>query len=110
MKMIAIEQFAQIHLTVGTIEQCEIIEKSDKLYKLQVNFGPIGKRQVLSGIRKHFTPEDLIGKQAVFVTNLKPRTMMGLESQGMLLTAETEEKKLVIIQPGNKVPNGTRLK
>ncbi len=107
---IAIEQFAQIHLTIGTIEQCEIIEQSDKLYKLQVNFGPIGKRQVLSGIRKHFTPEDLIGKQAVFVTNLKPRTMMGLESQGMLLTAETEEKKLVIIQPGNKVPNGTRLK
>ena len=107
---IGIEQFAQIHLTVGTIEQCQIIEQSDKLYKLQVDFGPIGKRQVLSGIRKYFAPEDLMGKQAVFVTNLKPRTMMGLESQGMLLTAQTEEKTLVLIQPGKQVPDGTRLK
>ena len=107
---IAIEDFAKVHLSVGTIEQCEIIEQSDKLYKLQVDFGTLGKRQILSGVRKHFSPEELIGKQAVFVTNLKPRKMMGLESQGMLLTAESTDKKLSIISPTIVVPNGTRLK
>ena len=107
---IAIEDFAKVHLTVGTIEQCEIIEQSDKLYKLQVDFGTLGKRQILSGVRKHFATEELIGKQAVFVTNLKPRKMIGLESQGMLLTAESADKKLSIISPTIVVPNGTRLK
>ena len=107
---IAIEDFAKVHLTVGTIEQCEIIEQSDKLYKLQVDFGTLGKRQILSGVRKHFSPEELIGKQAVFVTNLKPRKMMGLESQGMLLTAESADKKLSVVSPTIAVPNGTRLK
>lgn len=107
---ITIEDFAKVHLSVGTIEQCEIIEQSDKLYKLQVNFGTLGKRQILSGVRKHFAPEELIGKQAVFVTNLKPRKMMGLESQGMLLTAENDQKKLGFISPTIAVPNGTRLK
>ncbi len=107
---IAIEDFAKVHLTVGTIEHCEIIEQSDKLYKLQVNFGTVGKRQILSGVRKHFAPEELIGKQAVFVTNLKPRKMMGLESQGMLLTAENDQKRLSVVAPTISVPNGTRLK
>ena len=107
---ITIEDFAKVHLTVGTIEQCEIIEQSDKLYKLQVDFGSLGIRQILSGVRKHFTPHELIGKQAVFVTNLKPRKMLGLESQGMLLTAETADKKLSVITPTVPVLNGTRLK
>jgi methionyl-tRNA synthetase len=106
---ISFDEFAKVHLNVGTIEQCEEIPSSDKLYKLQVDFGKLGKRQILSGIRKFFTKEDLIGKQAVFVTNLKPRTMLGLESQGMLLTAKNAEGKINLIIPTNPVENGTQL-
>jgi methionyl-tRNA synthetase len=108
---ITIDDVVKVHLVVGTIEACEPIEKSDKLYKLQVNFGDKGMRQVLSGIRKSYeSPEDLIGKQAVFVYNLKPRAMMGLESQGMVLTAQAEDNKVKIITPSQPVPNGTLLR
>ena len=107
---ITIDEFAKVHLMVGTIEECQEIEQSDKLYKMQVNFGALGMRQILSGVRKHFKVEDLKGKQAVFVVNLKPRKMLGLESQGMMLTAEDADKKLSIVSPHVQVPNGTKLK
>lgn len=107
---ISIDDFLKVELAVGTIEQCEDVPKSDKLLKLQVNFGERGMRQILSGVKKHFSPQDLMGKQAVFVFNLNPRMMMGLESHGMLLTAETEDKKLNFITVPHPVPNGTKLK
>lgn len=107
---ININDFTKIQLLVGTIEECEIVTKSDKLLKLQVNFGDKGKRQILSGVRKSFEPNDLIGKQAIFVFNLEPRAMMGLESHGMMLTAFNSEGKLEIIKPENKVVNGSQLK
>lgn len=107
---IGIEDFAKVQLSVGTIVSCEEISGSDKLYKLNVDFGPLGIRQILSGIRQFFAPNELLNKQAVFVTNLKPRKMMGLESHGMLLTAQTEDKKLSLLNPGKPVPNGTHLK
>ncbi len=84
--------------------------KTDKLYKLQVNLGPLGMRQVLSGIQKYFAPDDLIGKQAVFVCNLKPRKMLGLESQGMLLVSEDADGKLQLITVGASVPDGERIR
>lgn len=105
-----IDYVSRVELRVGTIEQCEEIPKSEKLYKLQVNFGEQGMRQVLSGIKQFFTKEQLIGKQCVFVFNLKPRVMMGLESQGMVLTATDGQGKLQLINAENPVPNGTRLK
>lgn len=107
---ISIDDFLRVELVVGTIKECEEVPKSDKLLKLQVNFGERGTRQILSGVRKHFACTDLIGKQAVFVYNLNPRMMMGLESHGMLLTAEAEDKKLNFITVPNPVPNGTKLK
>lgn len=105
---IDIETLSKVELVVGTIEHAEIVEKSDKLLKMHVNFGPRGQRTILAGIRKWYLPVDLIGKQAVFVYNLKPRLMMGHESQGMLLIAQGSEGGHVI-SPGNPVPNGTRL-
>lgn len=107
---ITIDEFAKVNLMVGTIEECQEIEQSDKLYKMQVNFGALGIRQILSGVRKHFKIEDLKGKQAVFVVNLKPRKMLGLESQGMMLTVENADKKFSILSPQIQVPNGTKLK
>lgn len=106
---ISIDDVIKVELRVGTIESCESIPKSEKLYKMQVNFGDFGKRQILSGIKASFTPEELIGQQALFVFNLKPRKMMGLESQGMLLVAKNEQGTLEFIKPRNPVPNGTQL-
>ncbi len=80
---ITIEDLIKVELVVGTIEQCEIVEQSDKLLRMQVDLGDKGKRQILAGIRQSYMPEELIGKQGLFVINLKPRKMAGLESQGM---------------------------
>jgi methionyl-tRNA synthetase len=107
---IVIEDFLKVKLVVGTIEACEEISSSDKMFKLQVNFGPLGTRQILSGVRKHFVACDLIGKQGVFVYNLKPRKMLGMESQGMMLFAEKEDGHLSMILPAQSVPNGSQLR
>jgi methionyl-tRNA synthetase len=107
---IDIQDFTKVMLLVGTIEQCEEVPGSDKLLKLQVNFGSYGMRQVLSGVKKYFTCQDLIGKQGIFVYNLAPRKMMGLESHGMMLFAEDEQQHLKMATVGAPVPNGTRLK
>jgi methionyl-tRNA synthetase len=106
---ITIDDFVKVELRVGTIVECQIISESEKLYKLQVHFGPIGNRQILSGVRKFLTTDQLIGKQAVFVTNLQPRKMVGYESDGMLLTAKNAEGSLYIISPTLTVPDGTQL-
>lgn len=106
---IDITDFAKIELRVGTIVACETIPKSDKLYKLMVDFGDCGIRQILSGIRQSFQPEELINQQAVFVYNLKPRMMMGLESQGMILTAKDDQGKIQLLSAQKVVPNGTKL-
>jgi len=107
---ISIEEFSKVKLMIGTIEQCEEVPQSDKLYKLQVNFGSLGMRQILSGIKKHFAPEQLKGRQGTFVVNLKPRKMMGLESHGMMLLAEDATGKLQLICPAGPVANGTLLR
>ncbi len=106
---IDIQDFAKVKLMVGTIEQCQEVSGSDKLYQLHVDLGATGKRQILSGVRKYFKPEELIGKQAVFVVNLKPRKMMGMESQGMMLTAG-DEHNFSVLSPNSKIANGTILK
>jgi methionyl-tRNA synthetase len=107
---ISIEEFSKVKLMIGTIQECQEVPQSDKLYKLQVNFGPLGMRQILSGIKKHFMPEQLKGRQGTFVVNLKPRKMMGLESHGMMLLAEDETGTLQMICPAGPVANGTLLR
>jgi len=108
---ITIDDFTKIYLLVGTIEQCSQVPKSDKLLQLQVNFGPYGTRQILSGVRQQFSHEELVGRQGIFVYNLAPRKLMGLESHGMMLFAQdSQTEKLRIVAPEQSVPNGTRLK
>lgn len=105
---IIIDDFIKVSMMVGTIEKSEEVEGSDKLLKLQVNFGPLGMRQILSGVKKTYKPEDLLGKQGVFVTNLKPRKMMGFESHGMMLFALNDGKQ-TFVTSSLQVPNGTRV-
>lgn len=107
--MITIDDVVKLKLVVGTIEQAEPVAKSDKLLKLQVNFGPRGMRQILSGIAKTYSPSELIGKQALFVVNLKPRQMMGLESHGMLFMTKDDTHKSRIMVPHEPVANGAEL-
>ena len=89
-KEIDIEDFIKIKLKVGTVVACEAIKKSDKLLKSQVKVGD-EVRQIVSGISRHYSPEEMLGKQVIVITNLKPRKPMGVLSQGMILAAENGE-------------------
>lgn len=107
---ISIDDFTKVELVVGTVTDAQEIEKSDKLLKLTVDFGPLGQRTILAGIKKWYKPSDIIEKQAVFVFNLKPRELMGHTSQGMLMMGSDETGKPQPMFPAAKVPNGTRLR
>lgn len=105
---IDIEHFAKVKLRVALVETVESVPKSKKLLKLQVNLGPqLGSRQILSGIAQFYTPEALIGKRVVVVSNLKPAKLMGLESHGMLLAGSSDDNSaLAIIEPSEHLPLG----
>ena len=108
---ITIDDFTKIELRVAQILVCERIPKADKLLRLEVDLG-YEKRQILSGIAEWYTPEELIGRRIVVITNLAPRRMRGLESHGMLLAASTEGGKpyLATFADADALPLGSRLK
>ncbi len=136
--MATVDEFHNIEMMVGTILTAEYIPGADKLLKLTVDFGPLAKpqievsgntksiedepacadeaaptqdiRQILSGIREYYEPEQLIGKQCPFVTNLDPRTMRGLTSYGMILAAGPADGGAVLLHPDKPIPNGTKLR
>ena len=103
---IVFDDFAKIDLRVGTIVAAEKVEKADKLLKLQVNLGT-ETRTIVSGIALHFEPDAIVGKQVTVVTNLAPRKMRGIESNGMILMAEDADGKLVFVNPNVAVANGS---
>ncbi len=105
---IEFDDFAKIDLKVGTIVAAEKVEKADKLLKLQIDLG-FETRTVVSGIALHFVPEEIVGKQVVVVTNLAPRKMRGIESNGMILMAEDADGKLKFINPLDKMSNGSQI-
>jgi methionyl-tRNA synthetase len=107
---ITIDDVVKVELLVGTIDACEEVEGSDKLVKMTVNLGAKGIRTILAGIKKSYVPAELVGKRGLYITNLKPRKMAGIESQGMMLVAEDEHGKVQLMQAPVGVPNGTRLK
>ena len=94
--MITIDDFAKVELKVGEIIACEKVPKSSKLLHETVKFGD-EIRSVVSGIAKHYTPEEMVGKKVVFVTNLEPRKVCGVLSEGMILAAEDENGKLALV-------------
>lgn len=108
--LISINDFAKCQLIIGTIVSCEEVEGSDKLYKMQVDCGPRGMRQIFSGVRKNMSKEDLVGKQGVVVANLPPRKMPGGVSEGMLLYAGDNSGNYRLASVSGLVDNGTQLK
>jgi len=97
-----------VDLRVAKVVACEPVEKSDKLLRLQLEDG-VGTRQVVSGIRQWYAPEDLIGKKIVLVANLKPAKLRGVESQGMILAADSGDGARVIFVD-NDLPNGSKIR
>lgn len=106
---IAYSDFATLEIKIGTITTVEVVPDADKLLKLTVDIGGGEVRQIVSGIRAFFAdPQELVGKQCPFLTNLEPRVIRGLESQGMILAAGDNET-FSLLHPSNVLPAGTEV-
>lgn len=106
---ITYDEFIKLDIRIGTITAVDIVEDADKLLKLTVDFGEVEPRQIVSGIRMFFEdPQFLVGKQCPFVVNLAPRVIRGLESQGMIMAASTENM-FALLLPHNSLPAGTKV-
>src|SRR3990167_5619224 len=105
--MVSFEDFSKLELKVGTVLEAEDLEGSEKLIKLKVDLGEESPRQILAGVKQWYKPKDFVGKQVVVVANLEPRTMMGIESQGMMLAADCEDGPVFLTVP-KKIPAGTK--
>lgn len=103
------DDFDKLELRIGTITAAEKVQKADKLLKLEVDLG-FEKRTIVSGIAQHFAPESLIDKQVIVVVNLAPRKMRGIESQGMILSAEQADGRLILVGPHQPTANGSLVK
>jgi methionyl-tRNA synthetase len=106
--MISIDDFSKVEVQVGTVKSAERVPDTDKLLRLLVDFGEeSGPRQIVSGINAYVNePEDLVGRQLAFVTNLEPRTIRGLESNGMLFAVGNGDT-FAFLTPDREVPPGT---
>ncbi len=109
--MISIEDFKKVEIIVGKILSAEKVSDTDKLLKLSVDLGEASPRQIISGISLYFPDHSvLVGKKCVFVGNLEPRTIRGLESQGMILAVSTEDGKFSLLEPNSEIPAGARVR
>jgi len=102
------EDFKKVEMRVGKVLDVKEVSNTENLYKLIVDFGE-EKRQAISGIKKWYKPEDLIGKKFVFVTNLERRKFFGEESQCMILAAEDKNGNVVLIQPEKDIEIGSKI-
>lgn len=106
---IQFEDFEKLDIRVGTVLECTKVPKADKLLQFLIEDG-LEKRTIVSGIAKWYNPEELVGKQVCFIANLAPRKLRGIESQGMILSAENFDGSLSLIQPSSAVEAGSEVK
>ena len=102
---VSFDEFQKMDIRVSTILEAEKVAKTKKLLKLTIDTG-IDKRTIVSGIAEYYTPEQLIGRQVLVLTNLAPRQIKGIESRGMILMAEDALGRLVLLQPEDKTMSG----
>jgi len=107
--LITIDDFAKVELRVAEVIKAEKHPKADKLLVLTLNVGD-HTRQVVSGIAQFYTPQSLVGKKLVLVANLKPATLRGVESQGMILAGEDAQGRIVVVTPEADLPPGTKVR
>lgn len=106
---ITFDDFTKLDLRTGTIITAEKVAKADKLLKLTIDTG-LDKRTVVSGIAAHYSPDDIIGRKVTILINLAPRSLKGIESQGMILMAENSEGKLCFVEPSEPFANGSEIR
>ena len=106
---IPFDDFLKLDIRVGKVLECAKVPKADKLLQFRIDDG-MGGRTIVSGIAKYYKPEDLVGKEVCFVANFAPRKLKGIESQGMILSAENADGRLVVIGPHGEVKPGAQVK
>ena len=106
---VSIEDFAKLQFAVGEIIDCEAVKKSKKLLCSRVRIGS-EVRQIVSGIKSAYSPEEMIGKKVMVITNLKPAKLAGLLSEGMILCAEDAEGNLALMTPEKDLPSGSEIR
>ncbi len=110
MKLVSFSDWQKIDLRVGKILKVEDVEGADKLYKLNVDIGE-EKRTLVAGIKKYYSKEELKGKKVILFVNLEPKILKGIESQGMILAAVSEdEKKVILISPEKDIDVGSKIR
>lgn len=107
--MISHSDFAKMDLRIGKISSVEKVENTAKLYKILVDLGNGQTQQIISGLAETYTIEELIGKNIIMLTNLEPKQIKGLESQGMLLAAVDDNKNISLITPDKNLKSGTKI-
>jgi len=105
---ITFDEFKKLDARVGTVTQVERVPRTEKLYRILVDLGPLGTRQTLSSLVGYYEPNELIGRRVIFLYNLKPTKFSGEVSQGMLLAAE-QDSKLALLTTDREIPNGSRI-
>lgn len=106
--MINFEDFNKLDIRIGTITEAEPIERTDKLLKLKIDLGE-ETRELVAGIADEYKPEDIKGKQIPILTNLEPKTIKGIESQGMILAIDIDNKA-TLLHPDKEIPNGSKVR
>nr|WP_321374092.1 methionine--tRNA ligase [uncultured Bacteroides sp.] len=106
---IEFDDFTKLDIRVGTVLECQKVPKADKLLQFKIDDG-LECRTIVSGIAKHYAPEELVGKQVCFIANLAPRKLKGIVSEGMILSAENNDGSLALIMPGKEVKPGSEVK
>ena len=105
---ITYDDFMKMQFQVGEIISCEEVPKSKKLLCSQVRIGSVTK-QIVSGIKQHYSAEEIVGKKVMVLVNLKPAKLAGVVSEGMLLCAENENGELALMTPEKKMPSGAEI-
>lgn len=110
MEQVEFSDWEKLDLRIAKIKEVQEIEGADKLWKLSLDAGDLGEKTICAGIKKSYSKEQLIGKSIVYFSNLKPRIMKGVESQGMLLAASSpDHSKIVLITPEQEIEPGSRI-
>jgi methionyl-tRNA synthetase/methionyl-tRNA synthetase C-terminal region/beta chain len=107
-EMTSFDDFMKMDIRVGTVLECTKVPKADKLLQFKIDDG-MGGRTIVSGIAKYYNPEDLVGKQVCFIANFPTRKLKGIESQGMILSAEDADGRLVVVSPSDNVKPGCQV-
>ena len=106
---VTFDDFTRLDIRVGRVTECTKVPKADKLLQFKIDDG-LGGRTIVSGIAKHYAPEELVGRQVCFVANLEPRRIKGITSEGMILSAEGADGRLAVISPEKEVEPGSAVK